>query len=98
MLDIFNFFNKKSTSKDVAKDRLKFVLIHDRTNCSNQMMEMLRLDIIKVISNYMEIDEDQLDIQITQLGTQQEENNTGSIFNANIPIKSLRTNKNKIKQ
>ena len=48
-----NLFGKKPSSKDVAKDRLKLVLIHDRANCSTQVLEMLKTDIIRVISNYM---------------------------------------------
>ena len=74
-MDFFSFFRKKQTppSGSVAKDRLKLVLVHDRVNCSSQVLEMLKTDIIKVISNYMEIDTDELDIQITQ--TQSEDNN-----------------------
>ena len=49
----------------------------------------MKTDIIKVISNYMEIDTDELDIQITQ--TQSEDNNgTVPVLYANIPIKSMR--------
>ena len=61
-MDFFSFFRKKQTppSGSVAKDRLKLVLVHDRVNCSSQVLEMLKTDIIKVISNYMEIDTDEL--------------------------------------
>ena len=65
MIDLFSFFTKKENSKNIAKDRLKLVLVHDRAGCSTQVLEMLKNDIIKVISNYMEIDEVGLDIQIT---------------------------------
>ena len=60
-MDFFSFFKKKdnTASKNVAKDRLKLVLVHDRVNCSSQVLEMLKTDIIKVISNYMEIDEEE---------------------------------------
>ena len=90
-MDLLNFFKKKSIppSGSVAKDRLKLVLVHDRMNCSSQILEMLKTDIIKVISNYMEIDEEELDIQITQ--TQSEDHNgTVPVLYANIPIKSMR--------
>lgn len=88
-MDIFSILSKKPSSKDVAKDRLKLVLIHDRVNCSTQVLEMLKTDIIRVISNYMEIDEDELDIQITQT---QSDDKTGCVpmLYANIPIKSMR--------
>jgi cell division topological specificity factor len=66
-LDLLSFFTRKTSSKEIAKDRLKLLLIHDRVNCSTQMLEMLKLDIIKVISNYIEIDETELDIQISQI-------------------------------
>lgn len=89
-MDFFSFFKKKdNNSKDLAKDRLKLVLVHDRVNCSSQVLEMLKTDIIKVISNYMEIDDDELDIQITQT---QSDDQTGTVpvLYANIPIKSMR--------
>lgn len=92
MIDIFNnLFGKKASSKDVAKDRLKLVLIHDRANCSTQVLEMLKTDIIKVISNYMEIDEEELDIQITKTETNDKDSSVPMLY-ANIPIKSMHKN------
>ncbi|MCL2461052.1 MAG: cell division topological specificity factor MinE [Defluviitaleaceae bacterium] len=87
-MDFFSLFSRKNSSKDMAKDRLKLVLIHDRANCSPQVLEMMKMDIIKVISNYMEIDLDEMDIQITQ--TQTEDNGNVPVLLANIPIKSMR--------
>ncbi len=88
---ITQLFKKKEViaSGNVAKDRLKLVLVHDRVNCSSQVLEMLKTDIIKVISNYMEIDEEELDIQITQTQSD-EQNGTVPVLYANIPIKSMR--------
>ena len=60
LLDLF----KKKGSGDVAKDRLKLLLVSDRANCSPEVMEMIKNDIIKVISKYMVIDAEGLDIQI----------------------------------
>ena len=90
MFDVLGFLRKKEpASGSVAKDRLKLVLVHDRVNCSSQVLEMLKGDIIKVISNYMEIDEDELDINITQ--TRSEDNSgTVPVLYANIPIKSMK--------
>ena len=83
-----DFFKKKS-SGEVAKDRLKLLLISDRANCSPEIMEAIKNDIIKVITKYMEIDSEGLDIQITQ--TQTEDNaGTVPVLYANIPIKSMR--------
>ena len=49
---LMDFFRKKS-SGDVAKDRLKLLLISDRANCSPEIMELIKNDIIKVISKYI---------------------------------------------
>lgn len=88
-MDLLNFFNNKPPSKDIAKDRLKLVLVHDRANCSTQILEMLKIDIIRVISNYMEIDEDELEMEITN--TKSDENNPSvPVLYANIPIKNMR--------
>lgn len=58
MLDLFKIFgNDSRTSKNVAKERLKLVLVHDRADCSPTFLDMIKGDIIKVISDYMEIDE-----------------------------------------
>ena len=76
-------------SAQEKRPAFRLVLVHDRVNCSSHVLEMLKNDIIKVISNYMEIDEEELDIQITQ--TQTEDNaGTVPVLYANIPIKSLR--------
>lgn len=87
-MDFFNLFSKKNASKDVARDRLKLVLIHDRVNCSPSLLEMLKNDIIKVISKYMDIDEEELEIEITQ--TKTDTALTAPTLYANIPIKNLR--------
>ena len=63
-MGLFDLFKKKN-SGDVAKDRLKLLLVSDRANCSPDVMELIKNDIINVISKYMIIDTDGLDIQIT---------------------------------
>lgn len=45
----------QKTSKEIAKDRLKVVLIHDRANISPEVMQALKNDIIEVISHYRDI-------------------------------------------
>ena len=62
LMDLF----KKKNSGDIAKDRLKLLLVSDRANCSPEIMEKIKNDIIQVISKYMEIDAEGLDIQITR--------------------------------
>ena len=87
-MDLFGFLKGKPQPREVARERLKLVLIHDRSNCSPQMLEMLKTDILNVISNYMDIDEREMDIQISQ-GDTDETSNVPMLF-ANIPIKGVR--------
>jgi cell division topological specificity factor len=82
------FFRKKS-SGNMAKDRLKLVLVSDRSNCSPETMELIKNDIIGVISKYMEIDTQGLDIQITQTESEGGNGNVPALY-ANIPIKEVR--------
>ena len=90
-MGFMDFFKKKS-SGDVAKDRLKLVLVSDRANCSPELMEQIKNDIINVISKYIEIDAEGLDIKITQT---ESDGNNGSVpaLYANIPIKDLKNGK-----
>jgi cell division topological specificity factor len=87
-MDFLNFFLRKNASKDVAKSRLKFVLVQDRLNCSPKLLEIIKSDILKVISNYMDIDEEGLEIQITQ--NDDEVGGGLPMLYANIPIKSVK--------
>ncbi|NLY43658.1 MAG: cell division topological specificity factor MinE [Clostridiaceae bacterium] len=82
-------FSSGSNSKDIARERLKLVLIHDRANVSPQLLEMLKTEIIKVISNYMEVQVDELDIQLTRIKNS-EGDRTISALVANIPIRNVR--------
>lgn len=85
LMDLF----KKKNSGDVAKDRLKLLLVSDRANCSPELMEKIKNEIIQVISKYMEIDTDGLDIQITQTESETTNGTVPALF-ANIPIRDIR--------
>ena len=87
-MNLFEIFKKKN-SGNVAKDRLKLLLVSDRANCSPEIMEQIKNDIINVIKKYMEIDCDGLDIQITQTESDTENGSVPALI-ANIPIKVVR--------
>jgi cell division topological specificity factor len=88
-VDVFKAFNNKyGSSKDVAKERLKLILIHDRTNIPPQFLEMIKGDLIKVISDYAEIDEES--IEITLSTGEGGRNESLSALVANIPIKKVK--------
>lgn len=84
-----HFFRKKSSCQ-VAKDRLKILLISDRVNCSPEMMELIKTDIAKVISKYMKIDSANMEIQISAKGSKNGRGmKTTPTLYANIPILDL---------
>jgi cell division topological specificity factor len=89
ILDLSKLFRKTKNSNQLAKERLKLVLIHDRSNVSPHFLEMLKSDIVKVINNYMEIDEESLDIQFTRVRNEQGEGLVPALV-ANIPIRNVK--------
>lgn len=87
-MSILNIF-KTNQSSNVAKDRLKLVLVSDRATCSTELMERMKNDIMEVISKYIEYDDDALDIEIKHTDCE----NTGTpvpALYANIPIRNLK--------
>ncbi len=53
---MFNWFSKKPSPKEVAKDRLRLVLMQDRISLAPQSVEQMKDDVILAISKYVEID------------------------------------------
>jgi len=83
ILDFINkFFSKEpqKNSKNVAKERLRLVLVSDQLDAMPEgMMDELRVDLIGAISKYMEIDEKALEVALNRTG--------GEVaFVANIPV------------
>lgn len=89
ILDLSKIFGRPKTSKDVAKERLKLVLIHDRANVSPQFLDMIKGEIIKVITHYMDVDESALDIQLTRTKSDDGDGVVPALI-ANIPIKNVK--------
>jgi cell division topological specificity factor len=73
------FFGRQTKSKDVAKNRLRQTLVHDRANLSPGKMDQLRIDLAQVISHYVEIDQDRMNISLTDA-------NRKSCLTAQVPV------------
>ena len=86
-MDLFKLFSNRSASKEVAKDRLKLILIHDRSDLSPELLELIKGEIMKVISTYAEIDSSEVDIRLTR--TDESEGNSPALI-ASIPIKRIK--------
>lgn len=82
VFDIKKLFFRKTTSGNVAKERLKILLVSDRAGCSPETLDMIKKDIINVISKYIDIDKEESTISI-------EKSRTPYLF-ANIPIKEVK--------
>lgn len=76
---------KYQDTRNDAKDRLKLVLMHDRTQIAPGVMEKMRMELIEVLSRYVEVDEATIDLHL-----QHKSNATALI--ANIPILSTKNN------
>ncbi|MDD4837019.1 MAG: cell division topological specificity factor MinE [Synergistales bacterium] len=77
-----SIFGRKP-SQSVAKERLQLVLIHDRSDISPEVMERLRRDLISVISSYMDVDTDNIEMDFDREGKK-------VALVANIPVTSIR--------
>lgn len=68
---INRLFSGEQSSADQAKERLRLVLINDRTDLSSKALASLKDDLLEVLSRYIEIDSKSVRIDITREGRQQ---------------------------
>jgi cell division topological specificity factor len=71
MADWFMRMSGRARSAKQAKDRLKLVLIHDRTNLTPEILEKLKVELLEVISRHVAIDSKAVKIRITHDGREQ---------------------------
>ena len=97
---IINFFKKfgkteqeEVKSKDTAKERLHLVLMQDRANVSADFLEMMKQEIIDVIKKYITVDENEIDVRLTNKTNDDGTSGAPALY-ANIPIVSIK-NENK---
>ena len=60
------FFRDKKRSAGYARDRMTLLLLSERIDCSPQMMQMLKSDLIHTVKKYLTIEEEQVKLKITQ--------------------------------
>lgn len=70
-------------SKNIAKERLRLVLVHDRSSVSPELLQVLKTELIKVISTYMEVDEQALEVSL-------ETSDNQVALVANIPVRGMK--------
>ena len=80
------FFGRETevnATKNTAKERLRLVLVHDRLDISEGVMEQLREDLLATIGRYMDIDRDALEVTLSR-------EDEGVALIANIPVKGMK--------
>jgi len=87
-MGFFKNISNKPTPKEVAKDRLKLILIHDRGEIAPEIIDKIREEILEVISKYIDISVDDVEISVNRSDDVEGENSSALI--ANIPIKNVR--------
>ena len=94
--NIVNFFKKliksekkEPGSKDAAKERLHLVLMQDRANVSADFLELMKQEIIEVIKKYIEVDEKEIDVRLTNKENEDGTNGAPALY-ANIPILNIK--------
>ncbi len=84
MIDLVErLFRRNPPSSDLAKQRLKVILAHDRSGLTPQVLEAMRAEILEVVARYVEIDDSEMDISL-----ESSEGFTALI--ANLPIRRIK--------
>lgn len=58
------------SAKDTACNRLRVVLMQDRTNLTPELMDRMRKELVELLSKYVEMDKEALDLSLEQDGDQ----------------------------
>ena len=70
ILGLFGQSAPKEESKNTAVNRLRLVLMQDRTNLTPEIMHKMRTELIAVLSKYVELDKEALELNFEQEGEQ----------------------------
>ena len=88
--------NNNKDSRDAAKERLHLVLMQDRANVSADFMELMKQEIIEVIKKYIEVDENSIDVKLTNKVNSDGTTGVPMLY-ANIPITGVKEDKAELK-
>ena len=69
-MSLFERLSGKKSAHN-AKERLQLVLIHDRTDLTPAMLELLKDELLEVISRHIDIDPSSVQINVTHEGREQ---------------------------
>lgn len=100
IMKFFKKFNKKEEkevnhSREAAKERLHLVLMQDRANVSADFLELMKQEIIEVIKKYIDVDEEAIDVRLTNQENEEGTNGAPALY-ANIPIVNIKNEARKV--
>ena len=64
----FRVGRKKPTPGELAKERLKVVLVHDRLKLNPELLDIIRDEILSVVSRRLAVDGEQMQVNVTREG------------------------------
>ena len=62
---ITRLFHRTPKSANVAAERLKIILAHERRGVSAPLMEQMKEEIIQVISKFVDVDSSHIEVRMT---------------------------------
>ncbi len=86
-MNLLELFLKKN-SGEIARNRLKLLLVSERAGCSPELLEMIKNDLIRVVSRYLEVVTQGLDIKVSLVDIKEQGGKAPALF-ASIPIRDL---------
>lgn len=79
---------RKRRSGEIARNRLKLLLVADKTGCSPELLDMLRSDICHVIARYLEVNPGEMEVGIRKASFRGSKDTMPALY-AMIPIRSV---------
>jgi cell division topological specificity factor len=83
-MNIFSrLFGRRTSSKEMAKQRLRLVLVHDRSGIPPELLHVIKNEIVTVISKHVWVDRQSIELNLSH-------SNGRTRLVADIPIAGLR--------
>ena len=86
---LIQILTRADKSKDIAKSRLKLILVQDRLSISEEVMQSLQSEITKLLSKYFTLKTDEVEMDLEREGN-------ALALVANIPILGMKERKSEL--